>query len=103
MVLCWIWLINIVFVQLPAKEGFPVIQVICHESVIYVTGHVSHRREAQGLTEARDKASFLALQDSQKHFLMATRFRCRKPAIYQSLLLFLGLTYRASPLLWDKY
>ena len=39
-------LINIVFLQLPAKEGFPVIQVICHGSVIYVTGHV-----------ARDKAS----------------------------------------------
>ena len=34
------WLINIVFLQLPAKEGFPVIRVICHESVIYVTGHV---------------------------------------------------------------
>ena len=33
----------------PAKEGFPVIRVICHESVIYVTGHVSHRSEAQGL------------------------------------------------------
>ena len=31
------WLINIVFLQLPAKEGFPFIQVICHESVIYVT------------------------------------------------------------------
>ena len=24
------------------QEGFPVIRVICHESVIYVTGHVSH-------------------------------------------------------------
>ena len=43
------WLIIIVFLQLPAKEGFPVIRVICHESVIYVTGHVSHRSEAQGL------------------------------------------------------
>ena len=31
------WLINIVFLQLPAKEGFPFIQVIYHESVIYVT------------------------------------------------------------------
>ena len=41
--------INIVFLQLPAKEGFPVIRVICHESVIYVTGHVSHGREAKGL------------------------------------------------------
>ena len=30
------WLINIVFLQLPAKEGFPVIRVICHESVIYM-------------------------------------------------------------------
>ena len=41
MVLCWMWLINtVVFLQLPAKEGFPVIRVICHESVIYVTGHV---------------------------------------------------------------
>ena len=34
---------------------------------------------------------------------MATGFRCRMRAIYQSLSLFLGLTYRASPLLWDKY
>ena len=42
-------LINIVFLQLPAKEGFPVIRVICHESVIYVTGHASHGSEAQGL------------------------------------------------------
>ena len=49
MVLCWMWLINIVFLQLPAKEGFPVIRVICHESVIYVTGYVSHGSEAQGL------------------------------------------------------
>ena len=49
MVLCWMWLIIIVFLQLPAKEGFPVIRVICHESVIYVMGHVSHRSEAQGL------------------------------------------------------
>ena len=32
----------------------------CHESVIYVTGHVSHGSEAQGLLPA--------LQDSQKHF-----------------------------------
>ena len=31
-----------------SKGGFPVIRVICHESVIYVTGHVSHRSEAQG-------------------------------------------------------
>ena len=30
------WLINIVFLQLPAKKGFPVIWVIRHESVIYV-------------------------------------------------------------------
>ena len=48
MVLFWMWLIIIVFVQLPAKKGFPVIRVICHESVIYVTGHVSHTSEAQG-------------------------------------------------------
>ena len=32
-----------------SKGGFPVIRVICHESVIYVTGHVSHRSGAQGL------------------------------------------------------
>ena len=32
-----------------SKGGFPVIRVICHESVIYVTVHVSHRSEAQGL------------------------------------------------------
>ena len=32
-----------------SKGGFPVTRVICHESVIYVTGHVSHRSEAQGL------------------------------------------------------
>ena len=37
-----------VFLQLPAKEGFPVIRMICHESFIYVTGHVSHRSEARG-------------------------------------------------------
>ena len=45
------WLINIAFLQLPAKEGFPVILVICHESVVYVTGHVEviHGSEAQGL------------------------------------------------------
>ena len=49
MVLFWMWLIIIVFLQLTAKEGFPVIRVICHESVIYVTGHVSHRSEAQDL------------------------------------------------------
>ena len=49
MVLCWMWLINTVFLQLPAKEGFPVIRVIFHESVIYVTGHVSRGSEAQGL------------------------------------------------------
>ena len=48
MVLFWMWLIIIVFLQLPAMEGFSVIRVICHESVIYVTGHVSHRSEAQG-------------------------------------------------------
>ena len=42
-------LINIVFLQLPAKEGFPVIRVICHESVIYITGHVSHKSAAQSL------------------------------------------------------
>ena len=49
MVLCWMWLNNIVFLQQPAKEGFFVIWVICHESVIYVLGHVSHASEAQGL------------------------------------------------------
>ena len=32
-----------------SKGGFPVTRVICHESVIYVTGDVSHRSEAQGL------------------------------------------------------
>ena len=35
------------------QEGFPVIRVICHESVIYVMGHVSHRSEAQGLLPTR--------------------------------------------------
>ena len=29
-----------------SKGGFPVIRVICHESVIYVTGHASHRSES---------------------------------------------------------
>ena len=42
-------LINIVFLQLPAKEGLSVIGVICDESVIYFTGHVSHRSETHGL------------------------------------------------------
>ena len=48
MVLFWMWLIIIVFVQLPAKEGFPVIRVICHESVIYVTGHVKSQKRGTG-------------------------------------------------------
>ena len=74
-----------------SKGGFPVIRVICHESVIYVTGHVSHRSEAQGLLPRITRQS--------ETFLMATGFRCRMRAIYQSLSLFLGLTYRASPLL----
>ena len=60
MVLCWMWLINIVFLQLPAKEGFPVIRVICHE--------VSFLSRVMQVTEARHKVSFLALQDRQKHF-----------------------------------
>ena len=36
------WLIIIVFLQLLAKEGFPVIRVICHQSVVYVTGSQKH-------------------------------------------------------------
>ena len=55
------WLINIAFLQLPAKESFPFIRLICHENVIYVTAVME-------VTKARHKASFLALQDSQKHF-----------------------------------
>ena len=51
MVLCWMWLINIVFLQLTAKKGFPVIRVICYESAVYVTGHVSRESEAQGLLQ----------------------------------------------------
>ena len=47
MVLCWMSLINIVFLQLRAKEGFPVIQVICHGSVIYVTGHVARHKASE--------------------------------------------------------
>ena len=74
-----------------SKGGFPVIRVICHESVIYVTGHVGHRSEAQGVLPRITRQS--------ETFLMATEFRCRMLAIYQSLSLFLGLTYRASPLL----
>ena len=77
-----------------SKGGFPVIRVICHESVIYVTGHVSHRSEAQGLLPRITRQS--------ETFLMATGFRCRMLAIYQSLSLFLGLTYRASSLLCSK-
>ena len=49
-----------------SKGGFPVIRVICHESVIYVTGHVSHRSEAQGLLPRITRQS--------ETFLMATRF-----------------------------
>ena len=40
---------SILYLHLPAKEGFPVIRVICHESVIHVTGHVSQESEAQKL------------------------------------------------------
>ena len=71
-----------------SKGGFPVIRVICHESVIHVTGHVSHRSEAQGLLPR-------ITRQSETFWI----FRCRMLAIYQSLSLFLGLTYRASPLL----
>ena len=38
-----------------SKGGFPVIRVICHESVIYVTGHVSHGSEAKGRPSSRYK------------------------------------------------
>ena len=58
MVLCWMWLINIVFLQLPAKEGFAVIRVISHESAIYVTGHVSRESEAQSSVVIRFCSSF---------------------------------------------
>ena len=78
-----------------SKGGFPVIRVICHESVIYVTSNVSHESEAQGL--------FPRLTRQSETFLMAARFRCRMLAIYQSLLLLMGLTYRTSPPLSDKY
>ena len=74
-----------------SKGGFPVIRVICHESVIYVTGHVSHRSEAQDLLPRTTRQT--------ETFLMATRFRCRMLVIYQILLLFLDLNYRVSPLL----
>ena len=43
------WLINIVYFRLSAKEGFPVIRVICHEIAIHVTGHVSQESVAQRL------------------------------------------------------
>ena len=52
---------------------------------------VSHRSEAEGLLPRITRQS--------ETFLKATSFRCRMLAIYQSLLLLLGLTYRASPLL----
>ena len=75
-----------------SKGGFPVMGVICHESVIYyVTGHVGHRSKAQGFLPRITRQS--------ETFLMTTGFRCWMLAIYQSLSLFLGVTYRASPLL----
>ena len=67
-------LINIVFLQLPAKEGFLVIQVICHESVIYVMGHVSHTSEAQCLLPRVTRQT--------ETFLMAPIFRCVMPVIF---------------------
>ena len=30
-----------------SKGGFPVIRVICHESVIYVIGHLSQKRSTR--------------------------------------------------------
>ena len=45
--------------------GFPVIRVICHESVIYVTVYVSHGSKAQGLLTRIARQS--------ETFLMATR------------------------------
>ena len=56
-----------------SKGGFPVIRVICHESVIYVTGHVSHRSEAQGLlpriTRQSETSIHFCIQDLGKHYL----------------------------------
>ena len=54
------WLINIVFLQLPAKEGFPVIRVICHETVIYLTGHVSRvTRQSETFSPPFPPVSFI--------------------------------------------
>ena len=58
MVLCWMWLIIIVFLQVPAKEGFL-------SSGCFVT-KVSFMSRVMLVTEVRHKASFLALQDSEQ-------------------------------------
>ena len=55
------WLIIIVFLQLPAKEGFPVIRVICHESVIYVTGHVKSQKRGTGPPSYRSYSILFSL------------------------------------------
>ena len=51
------WLINIasVFLQLPAKEGFPVIRVICHESVILCHGSCKSRKRDKRPPSSRYK------------------------------------------------
>ena len=48
-----------------SKGGFPVIRVICQESVIYVTGHVSHRSVAQGLLPRITRQSETELTQSE--------------------------------------
>ena len=60
-----------------SKGGFPVIRVICHESVIYVTGHVSHRSEGQGLLPriTRQSETFLIILCPSKQSSPKARLR----------------------------
>ena len=68
-----------------SKGGFPVIRVICHESVIYVTGHVSHRSEAQALLPRITRQSEIFSPPFQNH-LPIDHFQVTKTLTFKTRL-----------------
>ena len=60
MVLCWMWLINVVFLQLPAKEGFPVIRG-------FVTKMLKSTLRLSKLTLWKQQSQLTTLQQDVAH------------------------------------